>query len=583
MNSIKNKKGFTLIELLAIIVILAVIMAIAIPQVLNVVNGSKNGAWKNNIKMISKAIELNTQLFDPETGNYKYTIDGLCKNPSKVNEISKSIDTKVTCSNGLFTLTGTGQFSGNSAIIDCSSGKCSSRVYAENSNYIIYSLKLDNDNKIVVPSGVTRRFDIKVTSLKDKESKYELYYTTNNNDISVNYTSLSIDTPSGTIDANSSKTLSVRINNESKSDAKVYFNVDDELINDANHIAALCDNETTFCISTTEQLVALANEVNSGDRKSGKTYYLENDLDLGGKFDTEGNMLEGSTNWTPIGDDGKWLPFSGTFDGDGHIIRKLYINAPDKPSALFDLVREGVIRKLGVEDSYIKGGSQSVSAIVHNLSKSTMEQCYNKANVDGGKSTAGLVGISQTGSTLKNCYNAGDVTGTTQFTAGISGYNSSSDFLRSYNSGNISSDGSESGGIVGGNAGTIKNTYNVGKLTVGRSGAGISGQLYKNGIIKDSYNSGVLSAKNGGIVGNVSNVTGQELSNNFYLNTTAEYGIWQSQNPDFQSKSNIGATPISASEMPSVLSVINGDNVFVEDTLNINNGNPILKWELQYR
>ena len=120
-----NKKGFTLIELLAIIVILAIIMAIAIPQVLNVVNGSKDSAWKDNLKMISKAIELNTQLYDPETGNYKYTIDSLCKNPSKVNEISKSSDTTISCSNGVFTITGTGQFRDYTATISCSGGNCS--------------------------------------------------------------------------------------------------------------------------------------------------------------------------------------------------------------------------------------------------------------------------------------------------------------------------------------------------------------------------------------------------------------------------------------------------------------------------
>ena len=33
-----NKKGFTLIELLAFIVILAITMVIAVPQILNVIN-----------------------------------------------------------------------------------------------------------------------------------------------------------------------------------------------------------------------------------------------------------------------------------------------------------------------------------------------------------------------------------------------------------------------------------------------------------------------------------------------------------------------------------------------------------------
>lgn len=33
--------------------------------------------------------------------------------------------------------------------------------------------------------------------------------------------------------------------------------------------------------------------------------------------------------------------------------------------------------------------------------------------------------------------------------------------------------------------------------------------------------------------------------------------------------------------MPSVISVINGDNAFVSDTNNINGGYPILKWQVR--
>ena len=55
---------------------------------------------------------------------------------------------------------------------------------------------------------------------------------------------------------------------------------------------------------------------------------------------------------------------------------------------------------------------------------------------------------------------------------------------------------------------------------------------------------------------------------------TASYGI-------SQYNSNEGASPLEASQMPSVISVINGDNAFVEDTNNINNGYPILKWQAE--
>ena len=65
-----------------------------------------------------------------------------------------------------------------------------------------------------------------------------------------------------------------------------------------------------------------------------------------------------------------------------------------------------------------------------------------------------------------------------------------------------------------------------------------------------------------------------KLKNNYYLNTSANYGLGYYQ-------SNQGAESLSQDEMPSVISVINGDNAFVEDTNNINNGYPILKWQAE--
>ena len=53
----KNKKGFTLIELLAVIVILAIIMVIAVPQILNIIEHSRENATNNSIKMLKSAIK----------------------------------------------------------------------------------------------------------------------------------------------------------------------------------------------------------------------------------------------------------------------------------------------------------------------------------------------------------------------------------------------------------------------------------------------------------------------------------------------------------------------------------------------
>ncbi len=53
----KNKKGFTLIELLAVIVILSVLILIALPSVLNIMNKARKDAFKDEATSIVRAAE----------------------------------------------------------------------------------------------------------------------------------------------------------------------------------------------------------------------------------------------------------------------------------------------------------------------------------------------------------------------------------------------------------------------------------------------------------------------------------------------------------------------------------------------
>ena len=124
-----NRKGFTLIELLAVIVILAIIMVIAVPQILNVIDSSRESSWSDSGKLISIAIETRTTLFNPTTGESKYTLNDLCVS-NATNELNKIADigdmtatclktTDTTTITATFTLTGIKQFNGREATIIC--------------------------------------------------------------------------------------------------------------------------------------------------------------------------------------------------------------------------------------------------------------------------------------------------------------------------------------------------------------------------------------------------------------------------------------------------------------------------------
>ena len=336
-------------------------------------------------------------------------------------------------------------------------------------------------------------------------------------------------------------------------------------------------NDNVSCINSREGLATLANEVNNGDNKSGKIIYLTSDLDLGGKFDSDGNALDGNISWTPIGTYSN--PFSGTFDGNGHIISNMYVNL-DKITGLFNYVLYGKLKSFGIESSYVYTSNEGSAAIAGTISSGTISGVFNGAVVKSSSSPSGIVRSLVT-STLKNSYNKTNlISNHGQFTAGLVGYasNHSSEIKNSYNYGDIINGGYESGGIVGGLQGKVENTYNYGNVNgYGRSG-GIVGQMYDTTFpsIYNSYNFGTING--GGIVGNIylNSTENYKLSSNFYLKSSANYGV-QTNNTTF----DYGAEPLSQEEMPSVISVINGDNAFVEDTNNINNGYPILKWQAE--
>jgi len=90
----KRKLGFTLIEMLIVIVIIGVILAIAIPSVVKLVERNSKDAYNVHMKLINSSTELfvlkNKGLFNTNATCYKMSYDTL-KNKTDLKE------DKITC------------------------------------------------------------------------------------------------------------------------------------------------------------------------------------------------------------------------------------------------------------------------------------------------------------------------------------------------------------------------------------------------------------------------------------------------------------------------------------------------------
>jgi type IV pilus assembly protein PilA len=105
----KKGKGFTLVELLAVIVILAIILAIAIPGISNIIGSSKKGAAEANAKMVLKAIEykmLEDESFDPTD----ITEDNIDTELGLDNSNYESLSVKIMNGQVYVTIVGTNQW-----------------------------------------------------------------------------------------------------------------------------------------------------------------------------------------------------------------------------------------------------------------------------------------------------------------------------------------------------------------------------------------------------------------------------------------------------------------------------------------
>lgn len=188
-----------------------------------------------------------------------------------------------------------------------------------------------------------------------------------------------------------------------------------------------------YQIGTAAQLKRFRDIVNGSNGQTqnrGACAVLTNDIVLNdGTFAEDGSYTPGPSGktaeeWTPIGkytNDNDNTPYTGTFDGQGHTIKGLYVNsASDTCVGLFGYLEGAAVRNLTV-DGYVQGcntvGGIAGKASANIAVPSTVENCRNNCRVVSEFATdssgrylyvGGIVGLAKD-TTIVGCINTGAV------------------------------------------------------------------------------------------------------------------------------------------------------------------------------
>ena len=228
-------------------------------------------------------------------------------------------------------------------------------------------------------------------------------------------------------------------------------------------------------------------------------------------------------DWTPL------KKFYGTFDGQGHVIRNLYINSTSYPAGLIGYLQGGAsVTRLGITGSVTctaRSNAQAGGIAGYMYDKASITQCWSAVNVTSNKHAGGIAGYTANGAVITDCYATGTIR--------------SSAANECYLGGICGSGFSNTAGA------TLTNCYSVGKV-VGTSG----NASYVGGLSPDK--------------------TAAHYVNSFYLTGTVsgespKYGI-----------TGLG-TAKTADELRALASELGSS--FAADTKGLNDGYPILKWQ----
>lgn len=260
-------------------------------------------------------------------------------------------------------------------------------------------------------------------------------------------------------------------------------------------------------IETVDDLLALAKATDA--ETLGKNYRLKADLDL---KDTPFNGIGSAAR-----------PFTGRFDGQGHTISHVTVNAPEGENAgFFNVIKGATIRDLKLVDVEITGkanvgglaGSAQVQLDSDDLSKNVANLiggCSVSGTVTGTKNVGGLVGLNEgktdpktlfsIASAVDKCAASVTVNGK-EMTGGLVGKNGGT-ITKSSSGGTVKGD-TTTGGLVGDSSGDIYDSHTSCTVAGSSHTGGFVG--FSDGAVKNCYSIGGVSGTDytGGFAGVIS-------------------------------------------------------------------------------
>jgi len=251
----------------------------------------------------------------------------------------------------------------------------------------------------------------------------------------------------------------------------------------------LSSTDEIYEIATAADLITLGQRPEDYDKHFILTADIDLDPNLPGRKVFDKAVIAPDTNQGSEQFEG--TPFTGIFDGNGHVIRNLHIEGH---------------RHLGLF------GKLGIGAIVSNLGVEAVE-------VSEGSCISGLAG-SNSGRIIAS-YTTGVVTGTGIWVGGLAGFNNGQ-IKMSYSTA-VVTEYSGVGGLVGCNVGIISSCYSSGPVNGHDDVGGLVGYNADPGRIENSYSSSRVS----GIAWNwkASFWIGGLIGNNFFGTISTSYSV----------------------------------------------------------